>query len=470
MQLLATWPRLQRAALLTCALCCAASAGAEERPNIVYILANDLGWKDVSFHGGAIQTPHLDHLASSGAVLNAFYCQPSSTQTRAALMTGRYPMRYGLQTASILPSSQFGLPADERTLAQALKEAGYSTAFIGNWQLGHAKSEFGPTQRGFDHFYGSLSGHTDFVLKKSSKNDWRRDDQAVKDEGEVTALLAKEAVSVIGRQDSARPLLLLLSFAAPAAPYGASKEQLDKQRGIADPARRNYAAAVSALDDAVGEVVAALVKRKMLDNTLIVFHSDNGGALPTKYPTGDADVDEFAADNGVFRDGRGSLYEGGVRVVALASWPGRIKPKSVVTDLLHVSDLYPSLLRLAGASPAQTKKLDGLDVWTTLSEGRPSPRKEVLINVEEFRGAIRVGEWKLVVYAALPSKIELYDIANDPGEEANVAERYPERVKQLLTALNDYAYQMVPAKYLDELVATKAGQSPIFWRTNPIRR
>jgi len=379
-------------------------------------------------------------------------------------------MRYGLQSASIMPSSQFGLPADERTLGQALKEAGYSTAFIGKWQLGHAKQEFWPTRRGFDYFYGSLSGRLDYVLKKTAKTDWRRNDQPLKEDGYVTALLGSDAANLIGKHDPAHPLLLVLSFAAPAAPYGASKELVETYREISEPARRSYAAAVTALDDAVGQVVSALERRRMLDDTLIVFHSDNGGALPTKFPTGDADVEEFAADNGVFRDGRGSLYEGGVRTVALASWQGRIKPKSVVTDMLHVTDMYTTLLKLSGATLEQPKKLDGMDLWATLAQAGPGPRKEILINVEDFRGAIRMGEWKLVVYAALPSRFELYDISNDPGEADNVADRYPERVKQMFARLDDYAYEMVPAKYLEELAATKAGQTPIFWRVNPIRR
>jgi arylsulfatase A-like enzyme len=456
--------------VMWCALTGGTGALGADKPNIVYILADDLGWKDVGFHGGTIQTPNLDRLAASGAILNAFYCQPFSTQTRAALMTGRYPMRYGLQTASIMPSSQFGLPTDERTLAQALKEVGYSTAFIGKWQLGHARPEFWPTRRGFDYFYGSLSGQINYVLKKSAKVDWRRNDQPVKEDGYVTAMLGRDAARLIDKHDTARPLLLMLSFSAPAAPYGASKELIDKYRNISDPARRSYAASVTALDEAIGEVVSALERRKMLDDTLIVFHSDNGGALPTRFPTGDADVDDFAADNGVFREGKGSLYEGGVRTVALASWPRKIKSQSVVTDILHVTDMYSTLLKLAGASLEQPKKVDGMDVWPTLAEGRPTSRKEVLINVEDFRGAIRIGEWKLVVYAALPSRFELYDISNDPEEAANVADRYPERVKQMLAKLGDYAYEMAPAKYLDELVATKAGQTPIFWKANPIRR
>jgi len=448
----------------------AAQAAAADQPNIVYLIADDLGWKDVGFHGGNIQTPNLDRLAAGGAVLNAFYAQPFSTQTRAALMTGRYPMRYGLQTATILPSSQYGLPTDERTLAQALKEAGYYTAFVGKWQLGHAKQEFWPTRRGFDYFYGSLTGQVDVQLKKTAKADWHRGEQLLKEDGYVTALLGKDATNVIDKHNPERPLFLLVSFTAPAAPYGAPKQLVDKYRDISDDALRNYAAAVTALDQAVGEVVSALERRKMLDNTLIVFQSDNGGALPTKFATGDADVSSFAADNGIFREGRGSLYEGGVRVVALASWPGRIKPKSVVTDMLHATDMYATLLKLAGAPLEQAKKVDGLDQWQALADGRPSQRKEVLIDVEEFRGALRVGEWKLVVHAALPSKVELYDVVNDPEEADNVADRYPERTKQMLSRLGDYAYEMVPAKYLEELVATKSGQTPIFWRYNPIRK
>ena len=456
--------------LVLCALVAAPGAFAADKPNIVYILADDLGWKDVGFHGGSIKTPHLDRLAAGGAILNAFYCQPFSTQTRAALMTGRYPMRYGLQTGSILPTSQFGLPADERTLAQALKDSGYRTAFIGKWQLGHARPEFWPTRRGYDYFYGSLSAPPDYMFRKSPKADWRRNEEPLREDGYVTALLADDAARQIGKHDTARPLLLVLSFAAPAAPYGAPKRFTEMYRDIPDAARRSYAASVSALDEAVGEVMAALDKRKMRDDTLVIFHSDNGGALPMKFPTGDADVDDIAADNGVFREGRGSLYEGGVRTVALVSWPGRIKPKGIVPEMLHVTDMYATLLTLAGASLDQPKKLDGIDAWSVLAQGPPGVRKEVLIDVEDFRGAIRMGEWKLVVHAALPARYELYDIANDPEEAANVAGRYPERVTAMLARLNDYAYEMAPARYLEELVTTKSGTTPLVWRANPIRR
>ncbi len=459
--------RVLRRLLVILVVTVAGSLQAADQPHIVYILADDLGWHDVGFHGSAIRTPSLDRIAATGAILNAFYAQPFSSQTRAAMLTGRYPMRYGLQTLSVLPSSKVGLPEDERTLAQALKERGYRTAFVGNWLLGHARPEYWPTRRGFDSFYGSLSGAVEPVLGKGARTDWRRDERSVKEDGNVTALLSREAVSIIGRHDPAVPLLLMLSFNTPAQYYGLARALIDSYRDVGDDTRRSYAAAVTALDTAVGEVVTALEKRSMLQDTLIVFHSDNGGALPTRFATGDRDVERVAADNGVFREGRGSLYEGGVRVVALASWPGRIKPKTIVTEPLHVTDMYATLLHLAGAPAEQRKKLDGFDVWPVIAQAQRTPRKEMLLNVEDFGGALRVGEWKLIVHSALPSTVELYDIANDPEEAENKANAYPDRARELLGKLNDYAYDMMPAQYLEELTES---DRPVFWRANPPRR
>ena len=445
------------AAALWLAFACALTTHAAGKPNIVYILADDLGYNDPGFQGGKIATPNLDKLAASGVRLNSFYVQPYSSQTRAALLTGRYPMRYGLQTLSIVPPSLFGLPTEERTLTQALKEVGYKTAFIGKWQLGHAKPEFWPTKRGFDYFYGTLSGAAPDQIKKSAKIDWRRNDQALKEDGAVTQLLSKDAANLISKQDAATPLFLLLALTAPGADASAETG-------------RGYAVGVRALDDAVGEVIGALQKKDMLNNTLIIFHSDNGGAVPVKFATGDNDVKKSGADNGIYRDGKGSLYEGGVRVVALAAWPEKIKPKSVVTRLLHVTDLYPTLLNVAGATLEQPKKPDGLDVWKTLTEEQLSPRETILLNVEPLRGAIRAGEWKLIIRATLPSKLELFDIANDPEESQNQADTYPDRVKSLLKQLNEYAYEMTPPKYLEEIGQNKSGAAAIYWGDNPVRR
>ena len=445
----------------------AGSLEAAEHPNIVYILADDLGWNDVGFHGGAIRTPNLDRLAASGAVLNALYAQPFSTQTRAALLTGRYPMRYGLQTLSVcLPASTGCRPMSARWRKRS-RRAGIARP---SWATGCSAMPGRSTCRASTASTASTArcrAQVEPQLRKTAKADWFRNDRPVKEEGYVTELLAREAAKIIAAHEPSSPLLLVVAFNTPAQLYGAPRTFLDQYRDVPDDTRRSYAAAVSALDAAVGSIVAALDKRGMLDNTLLVVQSDNGGAVPTRFATGDRDVERPAADNGIFREGKGSLYEGGVRVVALASWPGRIKPKTTVTEPLHVTDLYATLLGLAGASLEQPKKVDGVDVWAVIADGKRTQRKDMLLNVEDFGGAIRVGEWKLIVHASLPSRVELYDIANDPEEADNKAGAYPDRVKELLARLNDYAYDMLPAQYLEELTA---GDRPVFWRANPPRR
>ena len=440
-----------------------------ERPHILYITADDLGWKDVGFHGGAVQTPNLDRLAHNGARLEHFYVQPTSTQTRAAFLTGRFPMRYGLQTLQIQAFSQFGLPADERTLAKALKDAGYRTALIGKWHLGQ-KKEYWPQQRGYDYFYGHLAGEIDY-FKKTNRNgelDWHRNDKLVKEEGYAVTLMAKDAVNLIARHNPSTPLFLQLSFAAPQAPLEAPPAWLARYQDLKMPEERAYRAMIGAVDNAIGAVLEALEARGMLANTLVVFHAGSGGALPTKYPLGDGDTQRSVSSNGPYRGGRGGLYEGGLRVAALAYWPGKIPP-GVVPELMHVTDLYPTLLKLAGATLAQPKPIDGMDQWPTLTEGKPSPRKEVLLNVEDFRGAIRMGDWKLIAYATLPSRVELYNVKADPSEEDNQAEREGERAQIMLKRLTDFAWEMAPARYLEELVRPHTVHVPMFWGDNPVR-
>lgn len=436
-----------------------------KRPNIVYILADDLGWRDVGFHQGEPRTPTLDRLAANGAVLNAFYAQPFSSQTRAAMLTGRYPMRYGLQTLSIGPTSDYGLSADERTFAQALKESGYRTAYVGSWMLGHADKEMWPTRRGFERFYGTLAGLPEPVLRKDAKSDWYRDERRIRESGYVTDLLAAEAATIIAKHDAASPLLLVAAFDTPAKYWGAPKQLIESYNDISDDARRSYLAAVTALDAAIGKIVGTLEQRGMLDNTLLVFHSDNGGALPMRFATGDGDIRSAVSDNGVFRQGKGSLYEGGVRVVALAHWPAHIKPQTVVTQPIHVTDMYVMLLTVGGASLDQRKKADGVDALPIIAEKRLTTRegKEILLNVEDFHGALRIGEWKLIVHTAMPTKIELFQVANDPEEAENLSAVYPDRVNAMMKRLNEYAYDMAPAKYLGE---PEADNRPVFWREN----
>ncbi len=414
------------------------------RPNIVYIVADDLGWKDVGFHGSDIATPNLDALAKGGARLEQFYAQPMCTPTRAALMTGRYPFRYGLQTAVILSGHTYGLATDEWLLPQALKEAGYRTAIVGKWHLGHGDRKYWPKQRGFDSQYGPLIGEIDyFTHAQHGVIDWYRDNRRVKEPGYSTTLLGNEAVKVIESSKPTQPLYLYLAFNAPHTPYQAPQAYLDRYKHIEDPARRAYAASITALDDQVGRVVAALERKGMRDNTLIVFQSDNGGTRNAMFAgEGDMSKIKIPCDNGPYRDGKGSLYEGGTRVAAFANWPGHIKPGSVVGEMMHVVDMYPTLVGLAGGSTARSKPLDGLDMWPTISGGTPSPRTEVVYNVEPFRAGVRQGDWKLIWRSPLPEGVELYDIAKDPGEATNLAAAHPDKVAALRKRANELAGQM----------------------------
>ena len=427
-------------------------ARAATKPNIIHIVADDLGWKDVGFNGCTdIKTPNLDKLAATGAKLTQFYVQPMCTPTRAAIMTGRYPFRYGLQTAVIPSVSAYGLDTTEWLMPQCLKEAGYETAIIGKWHLGHAAPKWWPRQRGFDYQYGAMIGELDyFTHDEHGVLDWFRDNQPVKEEGYTTTLIGQDAVRLIERHDASKPLYLYLTFNAPHTPYQAPQEYIDRYKNIADPTRRTYAAMVACLDDEIGRVVAALDRKKLRSNTLIIFHSDNGGPRDAMFTGVMADVSNITlpADNGPYRGGKGTLYDGGTHVCAVANWPGRIKPQSV-SGLIHAVDLYPTLATLAGASTAKCKQpLDGVDVWSTLAEGKPSPRTEIVYNVEPFRAAVRQGNWKLIWRTMLPSSAELYDLAQDPAEQSNVAAAHPDKVAELQKRLEALAREAVKPLFL----------------------
>jgi arylsulfatase A-like enzyme len=408
------------------------SAFAADKPNIVYIVADDLGWKDVGFNGAKdIKTPNLDKLAETGARLEQFYAQPMCTPTRAALMTGRYPFRYGLQTIVIPTAADYGLDTKEWLMPQCLKEAGYNTAIIGKWHLGHADKKYWPKQRGFDYQYGAMIGEVDyFTHEEHGVLDWFRNNMPVREKGYTTQLIGEDAVRYINAQDRNKPFYLYLTFNAPHTPYQAPQDYIDRYKNIDEPTRRTYAGMVACTDDEIGHIVAAIDKKGLRDNTLIIFQSDNGGTKNKMFTGQMADVSkiEIPCDNGPYRDGKGMLYEGGTRVCALANWPGHIKPGSIVSGMIHVVDMYPTLAALAGASTAKCKPLDGINVWDTIAEGKPSPRTEIVYNIEPFRAALRQGDWKLVWRTILPSNVELYNIAEDPYEKNNLAAAQPDKV------------------------------------------
>ena len=444
-----------------------AAAQATPKPNIVHIVADDLGWKDVGFNGCAdIQTPNLDALAGGGAKFTQFYVQPMCTPTRAALLTGRYPFRYGLQTAVIPSVSSSGLDTSEWLMPQCLAEAGYKTAIIGKWHLGHADQRYWPKQRGFQYQYGAMIGELDyFTHDEHGVLDWFRDNAPVKEEGYTTTLLGNDAVRYIESQDGKQPFYLYLAFNAPHTPYQAPQSYIDRYPGIADPTRRTYAAMISALDDEVGRVVAALDKKGLRENTLILFHSDNGGTRNAMFSGVMADVSKIKLpyDNGPYREGKGMLFEGGCRVAACANWPGRIRAQTV-DGLVHAVDLFPTIAKLAGASTAKCKPLDGIDVWDVIAQGKPSPRTEIIYNVEPFRAALRQGDWKLIWRTTLPSSVDLYDLSKDPSEKNNVAAAHPDKVaamKERLEALSREAAKPLFLQDQMKVVTTNMKGEPV---------
>jgi arylsulfatase A-like enzyme len=433
------------------------AAAANNQPNIVHIVADDLGWKDVGFNGATdIKTPNLDKLAAEGAKLTQFYVQPMCTPTRAALMTGRYPFRYGLQTIVIPTAAGYGLDTTEWLMPQCLKEAGYTTAIIGKWHLGHADKKYWPKQRGFDYQYGAMIGELDyFTHDEHGVLDWFRDNKPVREKGYTTNLIGDDAVKYIQAQDPKKPFYLYLTFNAPHTPYQAPQEYINRYQNITDPTRRTYAGMVDCLDENIGKVVAALDKKGLRENTLILFHSDNGGTTNKMFSGQMADVSKInlPCDNGPYRDGKASLFEGGTRVCALANWPGHIKA-GTVDGMIHAVDMYPTLAKLAGAPTTKCKPLDGMDMWETISENKPSPRTEIIYNVEPFRGAVRQGDWKLIWRTVLPSNVELYNIAEDPYEKNNLAGANPDKVAAMQQRLEVLAKEAVKPLALTYMAQT----------------
>ncbi len=421
------------------------------RPDIVFILADDLGHCDVGFTGGkVIRTPNLDKLAAAGTRLKQFYVQPVCSPTRASLMTGRYPIRLGLQVGVIRPHSAYGLPLEERTLAGALKQVGYTTAICGKWHLGDFDKAYWPNARGFDHWYGHLFGALDYNTHiRDGELDWYRNGQKCNDEGYTTHLVAREAVGVIARQPKDKPLFLYVPFNAVHAPWQVPQKYMQPYAALKDP-RRTYAGMVAALDEAVGQIIAAVEKAGRRDNTLFVFSSDNGGPAPGR-----------VTDNSPLRAGKGTVYEGGTRVCAFATWDGHLKAGSSVEAPLHMVDWYPTLLTLAGAPLDQPLPLDGRDAWDAIARGGPSPHEDILLNAAPAGGALRAGDWKIVVHnrgdgAAKGKKaakkpaprpgVELYNLRDDIGEKTDLASAHPDKVDELRRRYDAYAQAAVPPR------------------------
>ena len=419
------------------------------KPNIVILLADDLGNGDVGWRGGEIKTPNLDKLANAGVKLDALYAMPVCSPTRAALMTGRYPFRYGLQVSVVKPWANYGLPTDERTLPQALKDVGYETAIVGKWHLGHSKPEYLPMARGFEHHYGHYNGALDyFTHERDGGFDWHRDGKRSDDKGYSTTLLGDEAVRLIEHRDKNRPLFLYVPFQAVHGPFQVP-EEYSKPYDVPRPRRKAYMGMVAALDEQVGRITDALKAQGMDANTLVLFASDNGGPSPGTITS-----------NGDLRAGKGTLYEGGVRVCASATWPGVIPPGTTMAQPAHIVDWYATLLTLGGATLDQPKPLDGRDLMPAFKGDAKPVHDEVLINVAPNSGAIREGNWKLVIngYRQIaeeaenpeatttrPTTYELFDMASDRQEKRNVAAEHADVVARLRARYESLSKTAAPA-------------------------
>ena len=410
-------------------------AAAGERPNILVVVADDLGWADVGFHGSSIKTPHIDELARTGVVLDQHYVAPVCSPTRCAFMTGRYWSRFGVNGVV----SRRAMAFDTVTVAVAMKAAGYDTAITGKWHLG-SMPEWGPRKFGFDHSYGSLGGGTgpydhSYKMGPYTKT-WHRDDVRIQEAGHVTDLIAAEAVHWIESRGQ-RPFFLYLPFTAVHIPIDETRQWREVNPQIQDFNQRLYAACTSHMDDALGRVLAALERTGKRSNTLIVFFSDNGG-----YPEARNDDPHYpdwhqyvpgpcGGHNEPLRGMKAQLYEGGIRVPALVQWAGRLKPGTMKSPV-HVADWMPTLCTVAGYQPDHDLKWDGQNIWPLL-EGQPpaGPRTIYWKSLNAKGAAVRQGEWKLITYDRGKKHDELFDLSHDPYEKENLADRFPERVKDL---------------------------------------
>jgi arylsulfatase A-like enzyme len=405
-----------------------------ERPNIVIIVADDLGWADVGFHGSEIKTPSLDALAASGLELDHHYVAPMCSPTRTALMTGRYWSRFGVTAAT----NDRCLPFGTATIASALKGVGYDTAITGKWHLG-SLPEWGPRKFGFDHSYGSLAGGVgpyDHHYKKGPyTRTWHRDDKLIDEVGHVTDLITREAVSWIEARTST-PFFLYVPFTAPHIPIDEPQIWLERNADIADPDRRLFAGCVTHMDHGVGMILDALSRKGLRENTLILFFSDNG-AIPNVrnddplYP-GSYQLCKCGGRNDPLRGQKTQLYEGGIRTPASVSWPGRLKPGMVIAPL-SVTDWMPTICRLVGYEPPQDLKWDGRDILSQLTGRETKAPERVLYweGVGHQSSSIRKGDWKLVVQKEGDRVVELFNLAADPKERNDLKETYPDRVKEL---------------------------------------
>jgi len=430
------------APLILGAVVAAFAAGADERPNFVIIMADDLGYGDLRCYGGTrSQTPNIDALAAGGLKFSDFHssgavCSP----TRAGLLTGRYQQRVGVPAViTAARHRHIGLPLAEATFAEVLKESGYATAIFGKWHLGY-QPKFNPVRQGFDRFRGYVSGNVDYFshVDQVGKYDWWSGDEKIEEEGYVTHLIAKHAVQFIEEQKD-RPFCLYVAHEAPHYPYqgpgdeayrrvGGKFETLGKRDDIADA----YQEMVEAMDASVGEIVAALEQHDLAEKTLVMFFSDNGA--------------NRHGSNGSLRGQKGSVWEGGHRVPCVAYWPGTIEAGRTTDAMTITLDIFPTLAKLAAAKMPSGRKIDGVSLVALLKHGKP-PERSRLYWAHGNSRAMRDGNWKLVRTGKGRVRTALFNLADDPGEKNDLADDHPQRVAAMQSALAAWEKEVGPNRF-----------------------
>jgi arylsulfatase A-like enzyme len=449
---------MNRAALGAAAALAFAAGGsplaAQQRPNIVVIVADDMGYADVGVHGSRdIPTPHIDSLALTGVRFTDGYVSgPYCSPTRAGLLTGRYPQRFGHEFNVPGPTNmEAGLPLDQKTLADRLRAAGYRTALFGKWHLGWAPA-FHPLQRGFDEFFGFLGGAHHYLVPSPAGGQPVLDGTTPATEiGYLTDTLAGRAVDFIGRHRD-RPFFLYLAFNAVHTPMHATRKYLDRFARIADPDRRTYAAMLSAMDDGIGRTVAALRRAGLEENTLVFFFSDNGG--PTMEGTS-----VNASSNGPLRGSKRQTWEGGIRVPFIVRWKGRLPEGKVDARPIIQLDVAPTALAAAGVAIDPAWRFDGVNLLPYLTGEVADAPHDALYWRLGGHMAIRMGDWKLVrspdgpLAPADPSVLTdlsdagLYNLKDDIGETRNVAAGHPDKVAELAAAWRRWNQELVPPRW-----------------------
>lgn len=441
----------RRELLASSTLLSAGVFGANPRkPNIVLILADDLGYAGLSVQGSKdVPTPNIDSIAANGVRFTDGYVTcPVCAPTRAGLLTGRYQQRFGFETnpgPEAYADGRFGLPRGQSTLAERLKPLGYATGMFGKWHLGY-KPELTPPQRGFDEFFGFLSGANNYVPAAGrQRNPILRGMDVVQEKEYFTDALAREAVAFIETR-RADPFFVYLPFNAVHAPLEAVSKYLDRFAAIHDEKRRTYAAMTAAMDDAVGRVLDTLRRLKLEDDTLVFFLSDNGGPTP-----------QTTSSNAPLRGYKGQVLEGGIRIPFLMQWKGRVPAGSVYRNPVISLDIHASALAAAGAAIRPEWNLDGVSLLPYVTGNQTGRPHETLYWRFHQQHAIRQGDWKLVT-APGSSQPQLFNLSQDIGESSDLAAAMPGKAKELDAAWQAWNAQLQDPKWMRQDGRTEGAQ------------